>query len=385
MEIVRLDHQGRGIGYIDSKIVFVPNALVGEEVDIKITNSKKNYSEGAVLKYIKESNRRVKPACPYYGVCGGCDLMHMSYEEQLNFKQSKVENILKRKVNKIVPSNQFNYRNKVTLKYDGKLGYYEENTHNVVPINSCLLLNDKINNIITYLNQTKLENNKEIIIRSNNDKTMLVLADEIKLDYPVDSVYINGTLEKGLPHLNESLGKFNFAISPKSFFQVNTKQALNLYNKVLEYGCFKGNERVLDLYCGTGTIGIFISKNVKEVVGVEINESSIIDATINKELNNITNIEFIHSDVSKINVSNFNSIIVDPPRSGLDKITLGKLNNSKSEKIIYVSCDPITLKRDLDLLNNYTVLEITPFDMFPNTHHVETVVLLLNKEGDFDE
>ena len=181
---------------------------------------------------------------------------------------------------------------------------------------------------------------------------------------------------QGKDYLIEEIGNYKYKVSPESFFQVNTKGAERLYDLVLNY--VKGSNKVLDLYCGVGSIGIYISSVVEEVVGVEINQSAIEDALINKELNKINNIEFINQDVSNYKIEDyFDTIIIDPPRKGLDQITIDYLLSSEAERIIYIACDPITLSRDLKLLSEvYDVVEITPVDLFSRTYHVECICLL---------
>ena len=196
----------------------------------------------------------------------------------------------------------------------------------------------------------------------------------------VTSIYNNDELIYGESYIVDKIGDYKFVISPKSFFQVNTLMAYKLYSKVLEYCGDLSNKRVLDLYCGTGTIGLFVSKGCLELVGIEICESAVMDANKNKELNNVSNARFICGD-SGIELKKLNYkpdiVIVDPPRSGLDKLAINEVISLNAERLVYVSCDPVTLARDLNILKEYyNILEITPVDMFPNTHHVESVVLL---------
>ena len=382
--IEKLDHQGRGIARINNKTCFIENALPSEIVDIKITLDKKKYSEGNVIKFIKKSDDRINPICPYFFNCGGCNLMHMSYEDQLMYKENKVKEIIDRYAN-------------LPFHIDNKIGYYAKKSSKIIEIDNCYIVDDSINDILNKLKNINLKNIYEIVIRSskNISNKMIVLKinkdiDEnniiLSLKKYVDTIIIYQNRKYktiyGKGYIFESLGEYKFKISPDSFFQVNTVQAENLYNKVLEYANLKGNENVLDLYCGTGTIGIYLSKYFKKVLGVEINKYAVEDADFNKDLNSINNIEFKCLDASRINQisDKFDTIIVDPPRSGLDKETVEYLKNSLSKKIVYVSCDPITLARDLKLLSEiYDVKEITPFDMFSNTYHVECVCVLNRK------
>lgn len=360
--IIDYDHHGRGMAKINEKIVFIPNTMIGEIVKIKITKNKKKYMEAEVIEYIKESKTRVKGLCPYYEKCGGCDILHLPYNEQLEFKENKIKNIISRylkeeiKINNIICSDkQFNYRNKVTLHAkDKKIGYYEKNTNNIIPINNCLLLDSSLNNYIKTVDKLK----DELILRTNG----------------------KDILDNNNSFIIKNIGEYRYLISLESFFQVNDNVTFKLYEKIKQYCAATKKDNILDLYCGTGTIGIYLSKYCNSVLGIEINKQAIIDANKNKELNNINNIDFIASDVSKvINKIKFKPsiIVVDPPRAGLDEKTIKEIIKMNPNKLVYVSCDPMTLVRDLNILKYYfKIEELTPFDMFPNTYHVECVCIL---------
>lgn len=389
MEILKYDHNGRGITYLNDKIVFVSNAIIGEDVEIKIIEEKKNYIVAEVDKYNKISSIREKNICPYFNVCGGCDIMHLPYLEQLKFKQNKVKEIINKfyggkvVIKDIIYDKEFNYRNKVSLKINNKVGYYKKNSHDIINIDKCDLLSEDINRLIDKLNHIDLGKNKNIVIRKNTNGLMLILDSKIDYDLIEDeviSIYINDKKVYG-EDLYEEMNGLKFIISPLSFFQVNKYNTINLYNKILEYCDLKGTETVLDLYCGTGTIGSFVSKNCGKVIGIEINESAINDANINKRINGLNNIEFICGDSGKIlknnKYKNIDIVIVDPPRSGLSELSINEIININPKKIIYTSCDPVTLARDLKILSEkYKVKELTPVDMFPHTYHVESVCLL---------
>lgn len=360
--ITNLDHQGRGIARVNNKIAFIPNTIPGEVVDIKINKEKKNFMEGTVVSFINESPNRIENICPHYPKCGGCQLLHIPYKQQLEYKYEKLKNILTRygldyiKVNDIIGSpTKFNYRNKVTFHCNNNsIGFYEDNSTKFIEINKCLLINEKINN---YLHKLP-KNNKKITVRCNNEEII----------YEQDKKIIHTIVD------------YKFLVSIDSFFQVNDYVTPLLYNKVKEYLKPNKNDTVLDLYCGTGTIGIFISDKVKNVIGIEINESAVKDARENAKMNDIKNIEFICGDAGleskKLKIKP-NSIIVDPPRAGLNKIAIDTILNFSPDRIVYVSCDPMTLVRDLNILKeHYTIEEVTPFDMFPNTYHVECCVAL---------
>lgn len=395
--IESLDHQGRGIARIDKMIIFIPGVLPNEIVKIKIVNMKKNYLEGEVVSFIKKSDIRIKPICPYYNECGGCDLMHMPYDEQLKYKEEKVKNIMKRYASldcvvNIIPCDKpLNYRNKVTFQVKNVIGMYRKKSYDIVPIDKCLLLDEKINECLKKLQTKNLEHIKQIIIRASFDNIMVILESDKDIDIGVHDLDFNVIKKvnnnyiniKGNDYLIDKIGDKKYKISPSSFFQINKNQTKKLYDVVLDYLNLDGSEKVLDLYCGTGTIGIYIANYANEVLGIEINKDAIVDAKSNAKLNNIHNINFMAGDVGNI-IKNINfvpnKVIVDPPRSGLDKKTISELFKLLPEKIVYVSCDPITLARDLsELKNKYLVKEITPVDMFCQTYHVECVCLLIKK------
>ncbi len=362
VSITSLDHQGRGIGRINGKIIFIPNTLPDEIVEIEITKEKKKFMEGKVINFIKKSDHRIENLCPYYPKCGGCQLLHMPYSEQLNYKQKKMQNILARYglenvslQNIIASPKEFHYRNKATFQnQNNMLGYFEEESYHFIPIEDCLLLDEKINNNIKSLptNQGKL------VVRSNQKE--ITYEDTKKVIHTIVD--------------------YKFLVSLPSFFQINDSVTPLLYGKVKEYLNPTKEDTILDLYCGTGTIGIFVSDCCKKVIGIEKCKEAIIDAKENAQLNNISNIEFICGDAgieTKKLKEKPTSIIIDPPRSGLNKETIDIIMTLEPFKIVYVSCDPMTLVRDLNILKEkYEIKEITPFDMFPNTYHVENVVLL---------
>lgn len=392
-----LDHSGRGIAKLDKKIVFVENAIPGEVVNIKVTKDKKNYMEADVTSYIKKSEKRVDSPCPYFNICGGCDLLHLSYSDMLAFKQEKIENIVNKyignniKINKIVKSsNQFNYRNKVTFQVKETLGFYNSKSYELVQIDKCLISSDVINNCIKHLKELDLSEISKITCRTNHFELMIIIETKNKnLNIDVikefaSSIYLKINDEYKLVYGNEyiieTIGKYKYLVSPDSFFQINLDVCLKLYSKISEY--VGTNKNVLDLYCGTGTIGIFVSSN-NNVLGIEINKFATQDAIKNKEINNIENIEFICGDSGKI-MDNLDFkpdvVIVDPPRAGLSKKTIENIIKLNPNTLIYVSCDPMTLVRDLNLLNNdFNINGITPFDMFPNTKHVECVCYITKK------
>ena len=400
VKIEKLDHQGRGIGKINEKIVFVPNTQVGEIVEIEIVKEKKNYLEGNVKKWVTRTNR-VEPICPYYNDCGGCTIQHLTYENQCTYKENKVKEIIQKYVGINIPIQPiikseypFYYRNKTTFQVTDKIGFYKEKSHELIEIKECKISDNKINQLLEGIQTIFLKNIEAITIRASKNKqeSMVILH----VNRPIDENKIieklknktNSILVKyknhyqtiyGKEQIIEKLGEIEYGISPDSFFQINTKMAEKLYQKVLEYGDFKKKEKVLDLYCGTGSIGLYISKYVKKVIGIEKNPYAIKDAIKTKQKNRVENIEFICGDAltSIKNINAIDTIIIDPPRAGLDKNSISNLIQIHAPNIIYVSCDPMTLARDLNILKEfYHIVEITPVDMFSNTYHVECVCKL---------
>ena len=397
-KIDRLDDFGRGITFVDGKICFVNNALVDEEVQIDVTSEKSKYFEAMCTNVIKESEVREKTKCPFYDLCGGCNVSHMIYKEELSFKIKKVKRILKKYakidnvVKEIIATERYNYRNKVTLKVkDGILGYFQNKSYDLVNIDKCLLCSDRINEVIKELNNIDLQGVNEIVIRSNKDKEVLLYLigiidneeyylEKLKdVDNIVISNYKSVKTIKGNDYLIDQVGNLSFRVSYNSFFQVNSYGVEILYEKIKELANLKGNENVLDLYCGTGTIGMYLADSAKDIIGIEINKNAINDAIYNKEINNINNIEFICDDVSKIksNYKDIDLVVLDPPRSGLSLEAISNVLSINPKKIIYVSCEPITLARDLNIIKeHYDIKELTVLDMFPNTYHCESITIL---------
>lgn len=399
--VENLDHQGRGIIRDNGMVIFVSNALPQEEVEIKFIKEKKNLKEACVTSYRKISNDRQQPLCPYYDTCGGCHIMHMPYTKQLEWKERKVREIFNKFmdydvsncIQNIMGSQEWNYRNKATFQVKQKIGYFKKHSNIIVSIEHCDIVDLKINHLFSIITELDVSDCSQIVIRAskNTNQTMVVLDTKASVGKNVidrlkpytTSIYQKGKEWKllyGKPYIEETIGDFIFKISPDSFFQVNTRQAETLYQLVLQYAALTQDDCVLDLYCGTGTIGLYLSKFCKKVLGIEINEQAVCDANENKGLNEIENVHFICSDVaSMINKikESYDVIIVDPPRSGLDKNTISYLKSCNAKRIIYVSCDPVTLARDLNCLQYcYEVKELTPVDMFPQTYHVECVCVM---------
>jgi 23S rRNA (uracil1939-C5)-methyltransferase len=400
VKIIRLNNEGLGVALVDKFVTFVYNALPGELVKIRITEVNENYAKAIVTSYIETSSDRVIPECPYYEKCGGCNLMHMNYESQISFKKDKVKSIFKKVSNididikDIVYDKEYNYRNKVVLKVKGnKIGLYREKTNDIISVDKCLIVDNKINDELIKLElfiHKYINNNiNEIMIRSINNKIMFSL-DTINKEVRdkfidnfshIDSIYINNKLVYGEEFLKEKINGLEFNISPKSFFQVNKNIMTKMYEKAISY--IDGGT-TLDLYSGTGTISMLASKSSKEVIGIEALQDAVKDANNNLELNNIKNVSFIcdkvENKIDELKNKKIDNIILDPPRSGSDKKSLNSILEIEPKQIIYISCNPVTLARDYNTLQEkYNIKEITLFDMFPNTYHIESLMVLERK------
>lgn len=388
VKIDKLSHDFRGICRVNDKVTFVSNTLPNEVVDIRITNSKKSINEAKVLSYIEESNDRIRPICPYNCLCGGCDTSYIKYDKSLEYKKDIVKDIIKRYAgievnpNIIFDNNIYKYRNKISLKVkNNKLALVKDGTNELVSISKCLLVNNNINKVIELLNSINLDKVFEVTIKGTNE-IMVKINGNIEIELlinilkdSVKSIVLNDNVIYGSDYININVNKYTYVVYPKSFFQINTNMIEKLYDKVKEYA--GKNNSLLDLYCGAGTIGIYLSDNFKSVHGIEVNSDAVEGAKLNKKINNINNISFECKKANEINNLNYDVVVVDPPRAGLDNTTVNKLLDSDVKKIVYVSCNPITLARDINVLKNkYNIGEMTLFDMFPNTKHVESVVVL---------
>ena len=396
IEILRLDDKARGIGYIDNKIVFIANTLPNEIVDIEIVKETSKYYEGKVINYVKVSNERIKSLCPFYSKCGGCSLLHTEYKNTISYKKDKVSNILKKFANinidiEVVENKKnLGYRNKIELKIENGLwGYYNSNTHNFVNIDKCLLAKDSINKVIKSKDLINVCNgsitirsnyNNEILLIINSKEEVSINIDKLKNEIKLVGIIVNDKVYYGEDFFIESFNNKLFKVNYNSFFQINeyvTNKMIDILNNNLT-----GNI-LLDLYCGLGFLGQVINNKFNKIYGIELNRNSIIDATYNAKLNNINNAYYLCGDTSKVIdkiKDNIDVMIIDPPRTGLVKNMVNDVINIKSKKLIYISCDPISLARDLNNLKEYyNVEKIYILDMFSYTYHVETVCLLLRK------
>ena len=397
VKIEKLDNYGRGIAYINNKICFIENTLPNEIVNIDIKEEHSKYNIGNLISIKESSPIRIEEECSYSNLCGGCNLNHICYNEENKFKKDKIKNLLKiysriedEKINNIIYHDRNYYRNKITLHgNEGTIGLYKKNTNDIIPIQECLLVNQKINEMIRSLSHQENEIEEVIIKTSNDNKEIMIsikgkISNIEELKKQCNVLIISDKYLTDQQQIITSIGNKKYYESINSFFQVNNSLTKELYDEVLNEIKEKNYNKVLDLYCGTGTIGIYISEYIKEIIGIDYNKSNIKDANKNKDLNHIGNISFICDKVENQidKFKNIDCIIVDPPRAGLDSKTREYIKKINPKEIIYVSCDPITLARDLKVLQtNYQVKKVTPFNMFPRTYHVECVCLLMKKKS----
>ena len=391
-KIEKLDNLGRGITYINNKICFVNNALPNEIVEIKIEQEHKKYIEATLIEIKEASPFRIVEECPYSNICGGCQLNHLCYNEENRYKKNKIKSLLHKyanieedKVDHIIYEDRNYYRNKITLHgKDGKLGLYEKKSKDIIPIQECILVNSKINETIKWLSMNNI-NITEAIIKTSNDESELMVSIKgevsrvAELKSKCNVLIINEEYLSKDKRIETTISNNKYEESINSFFQVNKTLTESLYDAVRD--AIKANQinTALDLYCGTGTITIYISDYCNKIIGIDNNPSNIKDANINKQLNNKENIEFICDNVEN-SIDKFKEIdliVIDPPRSGLDKKTREYLRKIKPKNIIYVSCDPLTLSRDLnELKTDYNIIKVKPFNMFPRTYHCESITVL---------
>lgn len=444
IDITGMTHEGQGVGRINNFTVFVDGPVEGEKVEIKVIKVNKNYAVGKLLKVLKHSEDRVEPFCPVYKRCGGCSLQHISHESGLKFKTNLVRESIRRigKLEGVVIHDAIGmeepmyYRNKAQYpvgRYNNevRVGFYAKRSHEIIDCSTCTIqhsISDKVkfiikefiiqNGISTFDEATGEGLVRHILTRSGfkTDEVMVVLVingrsiphkekliDVLVKDIPeVKSIVLNVNAKKtnvilgekniviyGKGTITDYIGEFKFNISPLSFFQVNPIQTEVLYNKALEYAQLTGEETVFDLYCGIGTISLFLSRKAKKVYGVEVVEAAIKDARENAVVNGVKNVEFIVGEAEKVIPQIYSEgvradvVVVDPPRKGCDEELLKTLVSMEPRRIVYVSCNPATLARDLKYLveNGFEVVEVQPVDMFPWTPHVETVALLRKCEN----
>jgi 23S rRNA (uracil1939-C5)-methyltransferase len=440
VDIVDLTHEGAGVARVNGFTLFVPNTLPGERAKIKVIGVKKGFGFGRLEELIEESPERVDPPCPIYKWCGGCQLQHLSYEGQLEYKRKLVEDVLTR-IGKLedVPvlstlgmgEEPWRYRNKAQVpvgERNGRIitGFYQKRSHEIVEMDSCIITgdtnDDAVQAVKEIVNQYNIsayneEKHKGILrhIIARYGKTtgdlMIVLVtngqelpqrkkivEDIRNALPeIKSIVQNVNSKRtnvifgeetrvlwGAEYIYDFIGDIKFAISARSFYQINPDQTKVLYDQALQYAELNGDETVIDAYCGIGTISLFLAQKAKKVYGVEIVPEAIEDARRNAELNNIHNAEFavgksedVIPEWKKQGVTP-DVIVVDPPRKGCDEELLKTIIEMKPKRVVYVSCNPATLARDLRILEDggFKTVEVQPVDMFPQTTHVEAVVKL---------
>ena len=440
-----MGNDGEGIGHVQGMTVFIKDAVVGDLAEVKIVKVKKNIAYGRLMKLITPSPYRVEPVCDKAKRCGGCTMQQVSYEQQLEYKWNKVKNCLQRigkmeNVDAIMEKpaygmdDPFHYRNKAQFPVgrdkngDVVIGFYAGRSHDIIDTESCAIgapVNDQIvaivrsfiedNHISTYDEETGRGLVRHILIRvgfttkeimvclvTNGNKLphSEVLIDELVKVDGMTSICLNVNMENtnrilgdkcitlwGQSYITDYIGDIKYQISPLSFYQVNSVQTNVLYNKALEYADLSGDETVWDMYCGIGTISLFLAQKAKKVYGVEIIPQAIDDARHNAEINGITNAEFFVGKAEEVvpdiyknggDGSHADVVVVDPPRKGCDQVLLDTLVHMAPERIVYVSCDPATLARDVKILQEkgYEAKKVAVVDQFCHSGHVETVVKL---------
>jgi len=459
IKIEKLVFGGKGLGFINNKPFdkaygrpfFVYKAVPGDELEIEIIKDRKDFAEAKINKIIKPSAQRIKPPCPYFEQCGGCEHQNISYSDQLKFKEEIFIELINKSYRsseartnkydssrpqtasnniKILPiiagsNHPFYYRNSIRFffmhKKNGDIAFGRsrfDDASKLVEIDSCLLQSETTNKIISHLKeyinqnindkqflwQLKIRQGKqtaefmvEIITTSEELPQKEGIVGVLKKIDGIKSIYHTvapakslNNLERhliyGSPIIQEKIGKYTFQISPQSFFQTNSLGVKTLYDKIKEFADTQMGDNVLDLYCGTGTIGIYLSAMAKKITGVESVAEAVRDAIDNAKINKVSNINFFYQDsldyLSALQPTSYNlqAIIVDPPRAGLNKKVIDKLARIKFKKLVYVSCNPTTFIRDINLFENkgLKLVNIQPLDMFPHTHHLELVSLLHN-------
>lgn len=438
--ITDMNQDGEGIGKVDGYTLFIKDTVIGDVAEVMVMKAKKTYGYARLMKLITPSEKRVKPKCPVARQCGGCQLQAYDYQEQLLFKENKVRNNLERigKLSdyELMPvigmEEPWHYRNKAQFPVgrdrEGKIiaGFYAGRTHSIIENDDCVLgvkENHQILNIVkAFMQEYKVEPYNEenhsglvrhvlirkgyhtgeimvcLVINGRKIRQEEVLAERLAQIPGMKSITVSRNEEKtnvilgreirtlwGEPTIHDRIGEVSFEISPLSFFQVNPVQTEKLYGKALEYAGLTGNETVWDLYCGIGTISLFLAKKAKKVYGVEIVPAAIENAKRNAAENGLTNTEFFVGKAEEVFPSWYEKyqeradvIVVDPPRKGCEETLLRTMVQMQPDRIVYVSCDSATLARDLGILsqNGYRTELVQPVDMFPQTVSVECVALL---------
>ncbi|MDQ0351881.1 23S rRNA (uracil1939-C5)-methyltransferase [Alkalibacillus filiformis] len=437
-----LTHEGDGVGKIDGYPVFVQYALPGEQAKVKIIKVKKNLAFGKLIELYEESPDRIEPPCDVFYKCGGCQIQHMTYERQLTMKQKQVQDVMKKiaqmpdvPVHPTIGMDEpWAYRNKVQIpvgKRHGKVitGFYQKRTHNIIDMDTCPVQSESNDKIVremrAIIDELEIEPYNEethegvirhLVLRTgyHTNEVMVVIVTKTK-DLPHKQELIEKIKEldsniKGVIHnvnpkqtnvimgqesktlwgedvIIDKIHDLEFAISAHSFYQVNPEQTEKLYDQALKYAQLSGKETVIDAYCGIGSISLFLAKHAKKVYGVEVVPQAVDDAKANAKRNHINNAEFFVGEAEKVmpwwkaQGLNPDVIVVDPPRKGCDEELLQAMIDMQPERIVYVSCNPSTLARDLKILSEggFETKEIQPVDMFPQSNHIESVAQLVLK------
>lgn len=425
LHIERLVYGGKGLGRHNNMVVFVPDVITGEKVLVEVRTRKKDYAEAELIEIIKPSPHRITPACPIYHECGGCQWMHMDYPFQVQAKREVVAETLKRglktediAVPPLIPSSTpLNYRQRVQFKvqYENgsyQIGYYKRETHQLVDVDECLLLrpllNKALKKIRLLLNSgkiTQLTNLKELHMHCSSDEraiAFILYADGISKD-KIENLFkeIKETVSEaagiifidkykkriiaGNPFIEEELQGISFRISADSFSQIDWEQNKSLVKLALDYIGDKQYNNGLDLFCGIGNFTLFIAKNADNVIGIDSGKTAIDDAEYNSKKNLIKNIRFMYNDVKYrmasllAEGSCFDLVLIDPPRNGVGKESVNLIAGFQPSKIIYISCNPVTLSRDIVYFKakGYEIKRLQAVDMFPQTYHIETVAELV--------
>ena len=433
VDIIDNGFEGEGIAKIDNFTIFVPNSIKGEKVKVLIVKVLSSHAFGKVLEIIKKSEYRTESDCSTYKRCGGCNLRHIKYEQTLKMKQNAVQNLVNKTLKTKIQvqetlgmENPYFYRNKaqypVGIDKNGKavMGVFANRTHEIIPIQKCFIQNEKSEKLAKFVFEWIVKNNISIYdektgrgivrhivtkigIKTNEVMCVLVingnsipkeqeLVKEILENFPEVKTIVKNINTKnanlyGNGYIEDILGEYKFKISPLSFYQVNPVQAEKLYNLGVEAAKIDKDDIVFDLYCGIGTISLFMAKYAKKVYGIEIVEDAVKDAKENALNNGVDNVEFLAGDVEDVLDDLINEkgvvpdvVMVDPPRKGLDNKSIDNILKIHPRKVVYISCNPATLTRDLAKFEElYELKSIKPVDMFPFTSHVECVALLCLK------
>jgi len=417
---------GEGVAKLDDgKIIFIPYALEGEKVEVIIEKEKSKFSTGKLINVITASKKRINPPCPYFQICGGCDFQHLTYEKQLELKTNIIKNTLfnvgKIEVN-VLPclgcEKQYHYRNKMAFPISTALGMFKQNSHDIILINDCLLDTNFSKKIISIYNKFISENNipfydsktktgllKYLVVRkldnnylftlvvsqnklTNSEKLIKLLGENfenfglyLNVNNKVTSEILSPNFIHlyGLKNLIKTENEITYEIGPHSFMQVNEEIQSLIYSKV--QSLISKDEVVINAYSGAGLLSAQISKKAKKIISIEINKEAHECANKLMAKNKIENAQNFCGDCKNIlpkitkNLKNF-TIILDPPRAGVDKEVIGTIKNAKPNKIIYISCNAATLARDIKNFTEYKIACVQPYDMFPQTKHIETVVCL---------